>query len=121
MLCLAITNVNIYFQNGLARIHGLHDDDLFLNVDADELIKPEVIQFLRLYDGYPELIWINFRWTWYAYFWQSIERNQIAMWPRKYFHMLHSVIIITLNSLSFNKTEYRRTSFLSLESNSKLV
>lgn len=44
-------------------IRGLRDDDLFLLLDADELPTPEVLQFLKLYDGYSEPIRFGFRWT----------------------------------------------------------
>ena len=32
---------------------GLNSDDLILHTEADELIRPDLLTFLKLYDGYP--------------------------------------------------------------------
>ena len=49
------------------------DDDLFLLLDADELPTPEVLLFLKLYDGYTEPIRFGFRWTVFGFFWLKAE------------------------------------------------
>lgn len=54
---------------GLPKIHGLRDDDLFLLLDADELPSREVLLFLKLYDGYTEPVRFGFRWTVFGFFW----------------------------------------------------
>jgi beta-1,4-mannosyl-glycoprotein beta-1,4-N-acetylglucosaminyltransferase len=70
-------------QEGLARIDGLRDDDLFLTFDADELVKPEVVLFLKLYDGYPELVMLTLRWTAYGFFWQQMNGGQVSVTRRE--------------------------------------
>ena len=42
----------IMSTTALRTLKGLNSDDLFLNFDADEIPKPEVIQFLKHFD-YP--------------------------------------------------------------------
>ena len=32
---------------------GLNADDLIIHTEADELIRPDLVTFLKLYDGYP--------------------------------------------------------------------
>ena len=32
---------------------GLNADDLIVHTEADELIRPDLLTFLKLYDGYP--------------------------------------------------------------------
>ena len=89
-------------QHALPLISNLRDDDLFLNFDADEVPKEEVlfdchfkasndvmfrfqvIQFLRLYNGYPEPIEFTFRWTVYGYFWQKTRGSAIASNEREF-------------------------------------
>ena len=46
---------------GLKLISNQKDDDLFLLLDADELPLPEILLFLKLYDGYTEPIRFGFR------------------------------------------------------------
>ena len=46
---------------GLNLISNQKDDDLFLLLDADELPLPEILLFLKLYDGYTEPIRFGFR------------------------------------------------------------
>ena len=49
------------------------EDDLFLLLDADELPTPDVLLFLKLYDGYTEPIRFGFRWTVFGFFWLKAE------------------------------------------------
>ena len=58
---------------GLKLIQNQRDDDLFLLLDADELPLPEVLLFLKLYDGYTEPIRFGFRWTVFGFFWLKAE------------------------------------------------
>lgn len=43
-------------QRGMSRITGLSSDDLFLTFDADEIPKKEAILFLKMHEGYNQLI-----------------------------------------------------------------
>ena len=38
------------------RLTDVRLDDLYLYTDSDEIPKPELLQFLRLYDGLPHLL-----------------------------------------------------------------
>ena len=60
-------------QQGLPKVHGLRDDDLFVLSDADELPSPESLLFLRLYDGYTEPVRFGFRWNVFGFFWLKAE------------------------------------------------
>lgn len=64
----------------LARLRNLREDDLLLCFDADETPNPDVLSFLRLYDGMgqPPILSFNFRWTVYGYFWRRRERHCTA-------------------------------------------
>lgn len=57
-------------QEGLKRIKGIRDEDLFLLLDADEIPDRNVLLFLKLYDGYPEPIALTLRWSIYGFFWK---------------------------------------------------
>ena len=41
--------------------------------DADELPLPEILLFLKLYDGYTEPIRFGFRWTVFGFYWLKAE------------------------------------------------
>lgn len=54
--------IRLYLSKmGLKLIQNQRDDDLFLLLDADELPLPEVLLFLKIYDGYTEPIRFGFR------------------------------------------------------------
>ena len=55
------------------RLRGVKDDDLFIYNDGDELIRPEVITFLKLYEGFTDPIGFKYRWAIFAFFWTIIE------------------------------------------------
>ena len=59
-------------QKGLERVKGIRDDDLFLLLDADEIPSPEVLLFLKLYDGYPEPIALSMTWSVFGFFWKRL-------------------------------------------------
>ena len=44
-----------------------------LFLDADELPLPEILLFLKLYDGYTEPIRFGFRWTVFGFYWLKAE------------------------------------------------
>jgi hypothetical protein len=58
---------------GLKLISNQREDDLFLLLDADELPLPDVLLFLKLYDGYTEPIRFGFRWTVFGFFWLKAD------------------------------------------------
>jgi hypothetical protein len=61
-------------QEGLAGLSGLRPDDLFLYTDSDELPRPELLAFLKLYDGLPHIVAIGYIWAVYGFFWQVDPR-----------------------------------------------
>ena len=67
---------NFMSQNALDRIHGLQDHDLFLSFDADEILKLEVLEFLKLHDGYSGFLQFNTRWSVFTYYWAHIANDQ---------------------------------------------
>ena len=62
-------------RQGLPLIENQADDDIFLLLDADELPLPEVLLFLKLYDGYSEPIRFGFRWTVFGFYWLKTEEQ----------------------------------------------
>ena len=60
-------------RQGLARIQDIRSDDIFLLLDADEIPSPQVLLFLKLYDGYPEPVALTFRWSVYGFFWRKAK------------------------------------------------
>ena len=84
--------------------------------DADELPLPEVLLFLKLYDGYTEPIRFGFRWTVFGFFWLKAEdpglMNKIPllgklMQPKE--RLLQLWVVCTLGMLS---TVYSNNSML---------
>ena len=41
--------------------------------DGDELPRPELLQFLKLYDGYPQPIAFKYKWSIFGFFWHVNE------------------------------------------------
>ena len=62
-------------KEGLRLIDNQADDDIFLLLDADELPLPDVLLFLKLYDGYSEPIRFGFRWTVFGFYWLKTEEQ----------------------------------------------
>lgn len=95
-------------KEGLARIQGIRDDDLFLLLDADEIPNAQVLLFLKLYDDYPEPISLTLRWSVYGYFWKMFEQNEekptriVAVASMR---MIHQVYGDKVMSLRRNKVE----------------
>lgn len=54
----------------LTRVQGTKGEDLFLSFDADEIPNPEVVDFLRWHNGYPEPFVFNLVWTLYGFYWR---------------------------------------------------
>ena len=67
---------NFMSQNALDRIQGLQDHDLFLSFDADEIPKLEVLEFLKLHDGYSGFLQFNTRWSVFTYYWAHVANDQ---------------------------------------------
>ena len=51
------------------RIHGIKDDDLFIYNDGDELLRPEILTFLKIYEGFTDPIGFKYRWAIFGFFW----------------------------------------------------
>ena len=60
------------------KISGLEDDDLFLNFDADEIPKLDVIEFLKMHDGIPPVFQFNLRWTVYTFYWAHSSSGELT-------------------------------------------
>lgn len=58
---------------GMPMLENVHDDDVFLLLDADELPTVETLMFLKMYDGWSEPVKFGFRWTVYGFFWLESE------------------------------------------------
>lgn len=55
----------------------------------------QVILFLKMFDGYPEPISLNFRWSIFGFYWQQIQNGNMAMNSRK---ILPSILSDNLES-----------------------
>ncbi|XP_023319480.1 beta-1,4-mannosyl-glycoprotein 4-beta-N-acetylglucosaminyltransferase [Eurytemora carolleeae] len=60
-------------REGLNLVPGIEKDDLFIYNDGDELISSEILLFLKLYDGIPNIIAIKYIWAIYGFFWRIQE------------------------------------------------
>ncbi|XP_013387156.1 beta-1,4-mannosyl-glycoprotein 4-beta-N-acetylglucosaminyltransferase-like [Lingula anatina] len=59
-----------FLKKGFPSIAALRPDDLFLHLDADEILSRDAIAFLKFHDGYPEPFGFVLRWSVYGYFWK---------------------------------------------------
>ena len=57
-------------MEGLKMLTDVRLDDLFIYTDSDEITKPEILTFLKLYDGIPHIISFSYIWSIYGFFWQ---------------------------------------------------
>jgi len=57
-------------RKGLMQLNDVREDDLFLYTDGDELPRPEILQFFKLYDGWPQPVAFQYKWSIYGFFWQ---------------------------------------------------
>ena len=57
-------------QEGLKRVTDVRLDDLFIFTDGDEIPKFEVLLFLKLHDGIPQLVGLHNIWAIFGFFWQ---------------------------------------------------
>ena len=80
----ALSSMKRYLSKNafLRRLTDLRPDDMFVYSDPEELIRPEILLFLKLYDGYTEPITFEFRRSVFGYFW-TVEEEKFG--PR---HML---------------------------------
>ena len=51
------------------RLKGVEDDDLFVYNDGDELIRPEILTFLKIYEGFTDPVGFKYRWAIFGFFW----------------------------------------------------
>ena len=59
----------------LRRLTDLRPDDIFVYSEPEELIRPEILLFLKLYNGYSEPVSFKFRRAVFGYFWTIEEEN----------------------------------------------
>ena len=57
-------------QEGLKRITDIRLDDLYVFSDGDEIPKLEILLFLKIYDGIPQLVALHNIWAIFGFFWQ---------------------------------------------------
>ena len=57
-------------QEGLKRITDVRLDDLYVFTDGDEIPKLEILLFLKIYDGIPQLVALHNIWAIFGFFWQ---------------------------------------------------
>ena len=57
------------------RLKNYREDDLWIYTDNDELIHPELLTFLKLYDGYSEPVAFQYRWSIFGFFWTKLSRH----------------------------------------------
>lgn len=57
-------------RRGLMQLLDVQKDDLFLYTDGDELPEPEILQFFKLYEGWPQPVAFQYKWSIYGFFWQ---------------------------------------------------
>ena len=46
---------------------------MFIYNDGDEIIKPEVLLFIKLYDGIPNLVSVKYIWSIFGFYWSIQE------------------------------------------------
>ena len=76
LLWLVFQSFYLYFKSYITL--GLEDDDLFLNFDADEIPKLDVIEFLKIHDGFPPVFQFNLRWTVYTFYWAHSSNGELT-------------------------------------------
>ena len=54
-------------------LENVRDDDIIVSLDADEIVQPETLMFLRLHYGYPEPFGFTLQHTVYGYFWLAVD------------------------------------------------
>jgi len=57
-------------RKGMMQLKDVREDDLFIYTDGDELPRPEILQFFKLYDGWPQPVAFEYKWSIYGFFWQ---------------------------------------------------
>lgn len=57
-------------RKGLMQLMDVQKDDLFIYTDGDELPSPEILQFFKLYQGWPQPVAFQYKWSIYGFFWQ---------------------------------------------------
>ena len=62
-------------QEGLKRITDVRLDDLYVFTDGDEIPKLEILLFLKIYDGIPQLVALHNIWAIFGFFWQKPDQK----------------------------------------------
>ena len=52
----------------LQRLKNVQEDDSFLYNVGDELVRPEILMFPKLYEGFSDPIGFKYRWTIFGFF-----------------------------------------------------
>ncbi len=60
-------------NSALDSVSDLADDDLFMYSDGDELPRPELLQFLKLYDNFSLPVAFKYKWAIFGFFWTVDE------------------------------------------------
>lgn len=64
-------------QRGLEQLRDIGDDDIFLYTDGDELPRPELLRFLKLYDNWPQPVAFKYKWAIFGFFW-TVDEDVLA-------------------------------------------
>lgn len=57
-------------------VADLHPDDIVVSGGGDIIPSAHTLQFLKLYDGWPQPVFFRMRWNIYGFFWLHPERTQ---------------------------------------------
>lgn len=60
-------------RHGLRQLNDVRLDDLFMYTDGDELPRPELLTFLKWYDGWSQPVAFKYKWSIFGFFWQVDE------------------------------------------------
>ena len=60
---------------GFSRINNMKEDDLLMLTDADELPHPDILNFLKLHDGYNEHVTFKYQRFIYGFFYLHFQRH----------------------------------------------
>nr|XP_050022524.1 beta-1,4-mannosyl-glycoprotein 4-beta-N-acetylglucosaminyltransferase-like [Dermacentor andersoni] len=63
---------------GQGHLKNLHDDDLFMIADADEIPTRDVLLFLKHHDGYGEPVRVSLRWFLYGFYWENARPVEVG-------------------------------------------
>ncbi|TRY71144.1 hypothetical protein TCAL_09420, partial [Tigriopus californicus] len=101
-------------KKALPMIKGKRDDDLFLLLDADELPNPEILLFLKLYDGYTEPIKFGLRWNVFGFYWLKSEDPSFLdrLWPNMRAKSERLLVLTVICTLGMMKEVFKDNAML---------